>query len=119
MTKVSSATTRPTEMKIISTEDRGSSQYSDAQKRVLRRASMSRAAGRYLPDEEEAGVPELGEETHTHLIRRLHQAKRMVPVSLRIDSDVLEWLKKKGDGHLERINDMLTGLMEAERRARR
>jgi uncharacterized protein (DUF4415 family) len=30
---------------------------------------------------------------------------------------VLDWLRSKGDGHLTRINDILTNLMEAERRA--
>ena len=30
---------------------------------------------------------------------------------------VLEWLKSKGEGHLTRINDILTNLMEAEQRA--
>ena len=32
---------------------------------------------------------------------------------------VLDWLKSKGDGHLTRINDILTRLMEAERRGGR
>jgi uncharacterized protein (DUF4415 family) len=40
-----------------------------------------------------------------------------VPVSVRLDADVLDWLRSKGEGHLTRINDILTNLMEAERRA--
>ena len=32
-------------------------------------------------------------------------------------AEVLEWLRSKGEGHLTRINDILTNLMEAERRA--
>lgn len=35
---------------------------------------------------------------------------------LRLDAEVLEWLRSKGEGHLTRINDILTNLMEAERR---
>jgi len=34
------------------------------------------------------------------------------------DARVLEWLKSKGEGHLTRINDILTNLMEAEQRTR-
>jgi len=42
---------------------------------------------------------------------------RKVPVSFRLDPRVLVWLRAKGEGHLTRINDILTNLMEAERRA--
>jgi uncharacterized protein (DUF4415 family) len=36
-------------------------------------------------------------------------------ISLYVPGDVLEWLKSKGPGHLTRINDILTSVMEAER----
>ena len=39
-----------------------------------------------------------------------------VAVSVRLDPHVLEWLRSKGEGHLTRINDILSNLMEAERR---
>jgi uncharacterized protein (DUF4415 family) len=39
-----------------------------------------------------------------------------VPVSVRLDPLVLDWLRSKGEGHLTRINDILSNLMEAERR---
>ena len=42
---------------------------------------------------------------------------RKVPVSFRLDPRVLVWLRAKGEGHLTRINDILSNLMEAERRA--
>jgi uncharacterized protein (DUF4415 family) len=35
----------------------------------------------------------------------------------RLDPQVLDWLRGKGEGHLTRINDILVNLMEAERRA--
>jgi uncharacterized protein (DUF4415 family) len=47
---------------------------------------------------------------------RLRDVRRKVPVSVRLDAEVLDWLRGKGDGHLTRINDILTNLMEAERR---
>ena len=37
-------------------------------------------------------------------------------ISLRIDNDVLAWLKSKGQGHLSRINAILRERMERERR---
>lgn len=37
-------------------------------------------------------------------------------MSVRLDPEVLEWLRSKGEGRLTRINDILTNLMEAERR---
>jgi len=48
---------------------------------------------------------------------RLRDVRPKVPVSVRLDPRVLDWLKSKGEGHLTRINDILTNLMEAERRA--
>ncbi len=34
--------------------------------------------------------------------------------TIRIDADVLDWLKSKGDGHLSRINSILRAAMTAE-----
>ena len=39
-------------------------------------------------------------------------------MSVRLDGNVANWLKANGKGHLTRINDILTNLMEAERRPR-
>lgn len=36
-------------------------------------------------------------------------------ISLRIDKEVLDWLKSKGEGHLSRINEILRERMAAER----
>lgn len=38
-------------------------------------------------------------------------------ISLRIDNEVLDWLKSKGDGHLTRINEILRESMSRERQA--
>jgi uncharacterized protein (DUF4415 family) len=40
------------------------------------------------------------------------------PVSVRIDNDVLAWLKSKGEGHIARINEILRNAMNAELRRR-
>jgi uncharacterized protein (DUF4415 family) len=47
---------------------------------------------------------------------RLRGGKRKVAVSVRLDPQVLDWLRSKGEGHLTRINDILSNLMDAERR---
>ena len=47
---------------------------------------------------------------------RLRDVRRKVPVSVRLDPRVLDWLRAKGEGHLTRINDTLTNLMEAEKK---
>ena len=39
--------------------------------------------------------------------------------SVRIDADVLAWLRSKGEGHLSRINEILRERMESELRQRR
>jgi uncharacterized protein (DUF4415 family) len=43
---------------------------------------------------------------------------RKTLISMRIDDEVLDWLKSQGEGHLTRINDILRERMEAERRSR-
>jgi uncharacterized protein (DUF4415 family) len=37
-------------------------------------------------------------------------------VHLRVDSDVLQWFKKQGDGHLTRMNAVLRSYVDAHRR---
>jgi uncharacterized protein (DUF4415 family) len=37
--------------------------------------------------------------------------------TVRIDADVLDWLRSKGEGHLTRINEILRERMMAERRS--
>ena len=36
-------------------------------------------------------------------------------ISFRIDNEVLDWLKSKGDGHLSRINEILRERMTRDR----
>jgi uncharacterized protein (DUF4415 family) len=81
----------------------------------MRKASQAQAAGRDLPEEEYEDIPGLTEEQLSNLVR-LRGGKRKVAVSVRLDPRVLDWLRSKGEGHLTRINDILSNLMEAERR---
>lgn len=52
-------------------------------------------------------IPRLTHEQLANLVR-LRDVRRKVAVSVRLDPQVLDWLKSKGEGHLTRINDILT-----------
>ena len=81
---------------------------------AVRRLSAAQAAG------DDSGIdysdiPKLTPQQLAGMVR-LREVRRKVPVSVRLDPEVLDWLRSKGEGHLTRINDILTNLMEAERR---
>ncbi len=83
----------------------------------MRRIAARQAAG----DDSDINyedIPRLTDEQLASMVR-LRDVRRKVPVSVRLDPQVLEWLKSKGEGHLTRINDILANLMEAESAARR
>ena len=61
-------------------------------------------------------IPRLTPDQLARMVR-LRGPRRKQAISVRLDPQVLDWLKSKGEGHLTRINDILTNLMEAERRA--
>jgi uncharacterized protein (DUF4415 family) len=63
-------------------------------------------------------IPQLTEEQLAGMVRLRDARKLKVAVSVGLDAPVLDWLKSKGEGHLTRINDILTTLMEAERGVR-
>jgi len=69
-----------------------------------------------LPEEEYEDIPRLTAEQLAQMVR-LRGSRRKQAVSVRLDPEVLGWLRSKGEGHLTRINDILTNLMEAERRS--
>ena len=60
-------------------------------------------------------IPPLTDEQLARMVR-LREYRKRIPISVRIDPRVMEWLRSKGPGHLTRINDILVNLMEAERR---
>jgi len=69
-----------------------------------------------LPDEkiDTSDVPELDEDFFREAKARLPQGKRLV--SLRIDSDVLDWFKHRGKGYQTRINAVLRAYVRAHSR---
>ena len=96
-------------------EDIGNRRWTETERRALRRAAERQAAG----DESRLNlddIPRLTDEQLASMVR-LRDVRRKVAVNVRLDARVLDWLKSKGEGHLTRINDILTNLMEAESRA--
>ncbi|MBV9157569.1 MAG: BrnA antitoxin family protein [Acidobacteriaceae bacterium] len=90
--------------------------WTKAELEAARRIAARQATG----DDSEINfedIPRLTEEQLAKMVR-LRDVRPKVPVSVRLDPRVLEWLKSKGEGHLTRINDILTNLMESERGAR-
>ncbi len=100
----------------MTSEDIRNRKWTEAEIEAVRRGGEAQRAGIDLPEEEYEDIPRLTPEQLARMVR-FRDVKRKVPVSVRLDPDVLEWLRAKGEGHLTRINDILANLMEAERRA--
>lgn len=96
----------------MTSEDIGRRRWSKAELDAVRRIAGRQAAGNdsaiVYTD-----IPKLSAKQLASMVR-LRETTRKVPVSVRLDPRVVEWLKSKGAGHLTRINDILTNLMEAE-----
>jgi uncharacterized protein (DUF4415 family) len=101
----------------VRSEDIKSRRWTEKERQSVRRLGDLQAAG----DESDINFDEIPRLTREQLARmvRLRDVQRKVPVSVRLDGRVLDWLKSKGEGHLTRINDILTNLMEAEERSRK
>ena len=60
-------------------------------------------------------IPELDEEFFRNAEIRL--PKRKQHVSMRLDSDVLDWFRKQGQGYQTRINAVLSAYVRARKKA--
>ena len=117
MAKKSSASSQPARLKNMRSEDIKNRQWTEKERQALRRAAKRQAAG----DDSRItfeDIPRLTDEQLASMVR-LRDVRPKVAVSVRLDPRVLDWLKSKGEGHLTRINAILTNLMEAERRTGR
>ena len=117
MAKKSSGSSRPARLKSMRSEDIRGRRWTERERNSLRRIAERQAAG----DESRinfADVPRMSRDQLANMVRLREIRRHKVPVSVRLDPQVLEWLKSKGAGHLTRINDILANLMEAERGTR-
>jgi len=114
MAKKSSASSRPARRVSVSSADISKRKWTKRELATVRRIAEAQAGG------DDSGInysdiPHLTEEQLAGMFR-LRDRHKKIPVSLRLDQQVLAWLKAKGPGHLTRINDILVNLMEAEQR---
>ena len=101
----------------MKSEDIGNRGWNEKERRVLRDIARRQAA----EDDSRINledIPRLSDEQLAGMIRLRVATPAKVPVSVRLDPQVLAWLKSKGSGHLTRINDILANVMEAEGRVR-
>ncbi len=117
MEKNSSVSSPPERLRSVRSEDIAKRPLTEKEVEILRRIAERQAAG----DESQINfddIPRLTEEQLSKMVRLRDIRPSKVAVSVRLDPRVLDWLKSKGEGHLTRINDILTNLMEAEKRAK-
>jgi uncharacterized protein (DUF4415 family) len=88
--------------------------WTEAERKSLKQHAQRQAAGDDS-DIDYSDIPKLTDKELAQMVR-LRDIRPKVPVSVRLDPGVLEWLKSKGAGHLTRINDILRNVMEAEQR---
>jgi uncharacterized protein (DUF4415 family) len=113
MKKKSSASSRPEQLVRVRSEDIFNKPLTKSQQKRMEKIAARQAAG----DDSQINfddIPPLTDEQLARMVRARDLPPRKVPVSVRLDPAVLEWLKGKGEGHLTRINDILANVMEAE-----
>src|ERR1700733_4221014 len=100
MAKRSSESSARDRLKRVRSEDIRNRNWSKAELDAARRIAAAQAVG------DDSGIdysdiPSLAPEQLARMVG-LREVRRKVPVSVRLDSDVLEWLRSKGEGHLTR-----------------
>ena len=85
-------------------------------KKVSRKLAKQLAALARMPDEkiDLTDAPEVREWRGAVVGKFYRPIKR--PVTIRVDADVLAWLKRQGRGYQTRINKLLREAMEGKRR---
>jgi uncharacterized protein (DUF4415 family) len=115
MAKNSSVLSQPEKLIRMRSEDIRKRKMPEKERQsLLRIAASQRTADD--SDINYSDIPPLTEEQLSRMVS-LREFRRKIPVSVRLDREVVDWLKSKGEGHLTRINDILLNLMEAERAA--
>ncbi len=85
-------------------------------RKVSRKVAKELAALARMPDEkiDLTDAPEVREWRGAVVGKFYRPIKR--PVTIRVDADVLAWLKRQGRGYQTRINKLLREAMEGKRR---
>lgn len=85
-------------------------------KRATKKLSDELAVLASMPDEEidTSDIPEITDWSKAVVGRFYRPVKE--PVTLRLDADVLDWLKQGGKGYQTRVNKILRAVMEQQRK---
>jgi uncharacterized protein (DUF4415 family) len=97
----------------MKSEDIGNRRWSNSELRALRELARRQSSGADSSSRK-SDIPALSAKQLAAMVRLRDARPPKVAVSVRLDARVLDWLKAKGEGHLTRINDILTNLMEVE-----
>jgi uncharacterized protein (DUF4415 family) len=86
-------------------------------RKVSRKVAKELAALARMPDDkiDMSDAPEVREWRGAVVGKFYRPIKK--PVTIRVDADVLAWLKRQGSGYQTRINKLLREAMEGKRRA--
>jgi len=86
-------------------------------RKVSRKVAKELAALARMPDDQIdlTDAPEIREWRGAVVGKFYRPIKK--PVTIRVDADVLAWLKRQGSGYQTRINKLLREAMEGKRRA--
>lgn len=87
-------------------------------KKISRKQARELAALKSMPDSEIdlTDMPEI-RDWRNAVVGRFYRPIK-TPVTIRVDADVLAWLKRQGRGYQTRINRLLREAMEAKPRRR-
>ncbi len=105
MGKKSSESSRPEKLVSVSAESIFKKPLTKRQQAVVDRLTASQAAG----DDSDIDFSDIPELTDEQLKSARRPAKTLVAV--RLDSDVLQWLRQYGEGYSTRINTILRAVM--------
>ncbi len=83
---------------------------------VEKRNKLRRIAARPDREIDLSDIPEIRELPSDAAVGRFYRPKK-ASVTIRIDADVLAWLKASGGGYQTRINEYLRRLMRKNRKA--
>jgi uncharacterized protein (DUF4415 family) len=85
-------------------------------KKTAKKAAEELAALAAMPDEEidTSDIPEISDWANAVVGRFYRPVKEAV--TIRLDADVLDWLKQGGRGYQTRVNKILRAVMEQQRK---
>jgi uncharacterized protein (DUF4415 family) len=87
-------------------------------KKISKKQARELAALKNVPDNEIdlSDIPEI-RDWRNAVVGKFYRPIK-TPVTIRVDADVLAWLKRQGRGYQTRINQLLRDAMEAKLRRR-